>query len=125
MYEYQARIEKIIDGDTFEATVDLGFHTYSRQHFRLENYSAPEISGVEKEFGIIAQKKLEELLPVGEIIMLRSAKTEKFGRWLANVNWESGSLSDYLMKQGYGLAWDGRGPRPSFDLTKPFPVQRA
>lgn len=118
MFEYRVIITRILDGDTFDATVDLGFHTYSKQRFRLTNYSAPEIRGEEREMGLIAKQKLEEMLPVGSEWAVRSEKTEKFGRWLAEIAWSDGqSLSSYLISLGYGLIWNGKGKRPRFDPT--------
>ena len=122
MFEYKRAIKNIIDGDTLEASVDLGFHTYSRQRFRLVNYSAPEVHGQEKAFGIIAKSKLEELLPLESEVIFSSTKTEKFGRWLADVTYQGRSLSDLLVELGYGLPWNGRGTRPSFDLDRAYPI---
>lgn len=51
MYKYNAYIKRVVDGDTFDAEVDLGFHTWSKQRFRINGYSAPEIRGVEKDMG--------------------------------------------------------------------------
>lgn len=116
MFEYQAAIDKIIDGDTFDAKVDLGFHTYSKQRFRLIGYSAPEVRGSERNMGLIAKKRLEELLAIGTTITLKSEKTEKFGRWLAEIPWTNGqTLSEFLIAEGYGLSWNGKGKRPQFD----------
>ena len=91
---------------------------------RLTHYAAPEISGVERPLGLIAKQKLEELLPVDTIVTIRSHKTDKFGRWLAEIFWDEGSLSDFLIKQGYGLPYNNlKGEKnPSFDPKKPYPL---
>lgn len=124
MYQYKARIKNIVDGDTFDAEVDLGFHNWTKQRFRLNGYSAPEVRGAEKNIGIIAKAKLVELLPEGALITIASTKTEKFGRWLADVTLENGrSLSDHLIALGYGLPWDGKGKKPPFSLTK-YPIRK-
>jgi micrococcal nuclease len=126
MYEYQATIIRIVDGDTFDADVDLGFHTISRQRFRIRGYSAPEMSGLEREMGSKAKEKLAEVLPLHSVIRLASAKTEKFGRWLADVTLEGGgALALYLIKEGYGLPWDGSGKRPVFDVKGAYPMRGA
>jgi len=80
MYQYNACVKRIVDGDTFDAEVDLGFHNWTKQRFRLNGYPAAEVRGVEKNIGIIAKAKLEELLPDGALIIISSTKTEKFGR---------------------------------------------
>jgi endonuclease YncB( thermonuclease family) len=125
MYQYNAYVKRIIDGDTFDAEVDLGFHTWSKQRFRVSGYSAPEIRGIEKNIGVIAKAKLEELLPINGQIILTSTKTEKFGRWLADVILEEyGSLTEYLIALGYGLPWDGKGKRPPFDPAQ-YPINNS
>ncbi len=123
MYQYEARIEKIIDGDTIEFTLDLGFHVYFREQMRLADYAAPEIKGLERELGIVAKQKLEELLPLNKVFRINSKKTDKYGRWLADVEWtENQSLSRFLINQGYGLPWNGIGLSPKFDPTKAYPL---
>jgi micrococcal nuclease len=123
MYQYNAYVKKIIDGDTFDAEIDLGFHTWSKQRFRLNGYSAPEIRGLEKSIGVMAKAKLTELLPINKLILLTSTKTEKFGRWLADVTLEdNGLLTEYLITLGYGLPWDGKGKKPYFDLAQ-YPIK--
>lgn len=73
-----------------------------------------------------AKAKLEEVLPIHSVVRLTSTKTEKFGRWLADVTLSSGeSLAAYLIKEGYGLPWDGSGKRPVFDPAGPSPVRGA
>ena len=89
-----------------------------------DGYSAPEVEKAEREIGLIAKQKLEELLPLGSFWTIKSTKTEKFGRWLADVSREDGqTLSAYLIEQGYGLPWNGKGTRPGFDLTT-YPLPR-
>jgi micrococcal nuclease len=124
MYQYEARVERIVDGDTIEFTVDLGFHLYFREQMRLAHYAAPEIKGPERPLGIIAKQKLEDLLPVGTVVNIRSHKTEKFGRWLAEVAWKDGSLSDLLIQQGYGLRYDNNRneKNPTFDPNAAYPL---
>ena len=124
MYQYQAYVRKIVDCDTFDADVDLGFHNWTKQRFRLKGYSAPEVRGVEKNIGFIAKAKLEELIPEGALITLSSTKTEKFGRWLAEVALKDGSsLTEHLISLGYGLSWDGKGKKPKFSLSR-YPIKK-
>ncbi len=79
-YKYDARVEKIIAGDTTEFLVDRGFHPYFKEQMRLAHYAAPEINGAERPLGLIAKHQLEELLPVGPIGTIHSHKTGKYGR---------------------------------------------
>jgi endonuclease YncB( thermonuclease family) len=82
------------------------------------------MSGLEREMGSKAKEKLAEVLPLHSVIRLASAKTEKFGRWLADVTLEGGeSLALYLIKEGYGLPWDGSGKHPVFDVKGAYPMR--
>ena len=103
----------------------LGFTLYFREQMRLAHYAAPETRGIEKPLGLIAKQKLEEILPVGIIVTITSHKTEKFGRWLAEVTVNKQILSDILIKQGYGLPWDSRPDeiKPQFDPSAPYPLK--
>jgi len=124
MYHYEARVERIVDGDTIEFSVDLGFHMYFREQMRLAHYAAPEIKGPERALGLVAKQKLEELLPTGTIVTIQSQKTEKYGRWLAQVTWGDSTLSEYLIGEGYGIGYDNKRneKNPTFDPSTPYPL---
>ena len=91
---------------------------------RLAHYAAPEIKGVERPLGLIAKQKLEELLSIGTIVTIQSYKTEKYGRWLADVSLKGGSLADLLITLGYGVRYENLRDEknPTFDPTAPYPL---
>lgn len=123
MYQYKAKVEKVIDGDTIEFAIDLGFHMYFREQMRLADYAAPEIEGSERPLGSIAKEMLEGLLPVGTVVIMNSKKTDKYGRWLADISWEGTSLSNYLIELGYGVAWNKTNQNNlKFDPSQPYPI---
>jgi len=111
----QAEITAWIDGDTFEATVDLGFRVLTRQRFRLMGYNAPELTGPEAPFGRQALDVVRRLLPAGSRVPLYADRDDSFGRWLAHV-WLDAEprqpLVPWLIEHGWGVAWDGSGKRP-------------
>lgn len=115
MYTYNMKIIRVLDGDTFEAEVDLGFKIWAKDKFRIFGYSAPEIHGEEKRFGLIAKAKLEEYFKIGEIYIVNTIKPDKYGRWLASFPDRTFVLN--LIKQGYGMPWDGQSPRPIFNFS--------
>jgi micrococcal nuclease len=123
-YQYRAVIIEVIDADTFLASVDLGFYTYSRQHFRLRHYYAPESDGREAPLGIIGTTKLREYLPVGKEISIRTEKTDSFGRWLADVDYDGVSLSKILSDLGYGVLRPNKkkSDKITFDPALPYPL---
>lgn len=49
MYEYKAKVIRVVDGDTIEVELDLGFHTFRKEHIRLLRVNTPEVWGVKKE----------------------------------------------------------------------------
>ena len=101
MYEYQAYVERIVDGDTFEATVDLGFGVSIKQTFRLRGVDTPETfrprCEAEREHG--AQAKLFVMRwMLHHKVTIESSKTGKYGRWLAIVKNNGEYLHEELRK---------------------------
>lgn len=86
MYEYKAVITNVVDGDTFDMDIDLGFNIHIHERVRLLDVDTPENRSVEKRLGKAvtqyAQKHFE-----GKEVLLQSSKnkTDSFGRWLAEV----------------------------------------
>mgnify|MGYP003393032177 CR=1 FL=1 len=124
MWTYQATVARVVDGDTFDATVDVGFYHYTQQRFRLMGYNAPEVHGVEKPMGLQAKNALILALN-GDGVILRTFKGDSFGRWLASVEIERGDLVEALITGGWGVRWDGKGERPRFDPSKAYPLEHA
>jgi micrococcal nuclease len=112
MYEYKVeKILKVIDGDTVDVLVDLGFHTYLEKRVRLSGINAPEIrtrDKAEKAKGKLAKKKLQELLNAEDIIceqgreglILRSYGAGKFGRVIGDILKDNVNLGQLLLQQG-------------------------
>jgi micrococcal nuclease len=84
MYKYNAVVERVIDGDTFIAVIDLGFNISIRERIRMLGINAPEVHGDSKEKGLDAKAFLTEILE-GEKVILETEKDDDFGRWLARV----------------------------------------
>lgn len=87
MWTYRAEITQVIDGDTVEAIVDLGFGVRMKQKFRLYGINAPEMRGGSHEAGLAAQSQLKKLIREGGPISLqtRKDKQEKYGRYLCTL----------------------------------------
>lgn len=124
MWTYHATVTRVVDGDSIEATVDVGFYHYCTQRFRLMGYNAPELTGEERQMGAIAAAALSEMILLKDVT-LRTHKGDSFGRWLADVTLENNDdLVANLIGAGYGVAWDGRGARPRFDPQAIYPLVR-
>lgn len=112
MYEYRARIVRVIDGDTVEADIDLGFHISVRKTLRLSGINAPETRGTERPHGLAATRFLEQLIPdlTGgsnelTVCTLKDA-TGKYGRCLAVLLAGDRNLNEAMIEAGHAVAAD-------------------
>lgn len=100
MYEYKATVINIYDGDTIRADIDLGFGVIIKnQALRLYGINAPEVTGEERESGLISRDKLRELLLNKEVIIktYKDSK-EKYGRYLATIQLNDIIVNDWLVE---------------------------
>ena len=109
MYEYRATIARWIDGDTVVLDVDLGFYTTVRQTFRLAGIDAPELRSKDPDERVAALAALEfckRECPVLSTVTVKSKKTGKYGRWLAEVYTGVDCLNDRLVEAGHARIRD-------------------
>lgn len=88
MYEYRAECVKVVDGDTVRMRVDLGFHLTFTDNFRLAGVDTPELRSRDEGERSRAQKAkaaVEALLASDRELMIRTEKSDKYGRWLAHL----------------------------------------
>lgn len=90
MYEYRCRIVRVVDGDTVDVDIDLGFGVMlANERVRIVGIDTPESrtsDPVEKVFGKLASAKVSEVLPEGSWHVLRSEEFKgKFGRILGDI----------------------------------------
>ncbi len=117
VYYYKAKVNRVIDGDTIDIMIDLGFGIFKSVHARLWGINAPEISKPkdQEEYlkGLQTKIYLEDWMKQNAsdgLIVIRShngkaLKQEKYGRWLVevypiNFTNETQSLNDLLIKEG-------------------------
>ncbi|OQA53591.1 MAG: hypothetical protein BWY44_00139 [Candidatus Omnitrophica bacterium ADurb.Bin292] len=82
LYTYAATLDRVVDGDTIVARVDLGFRTYITGTFRLRGLDAPELgSTAGQRSKLFVTKTLEPCA----FLVIRTYKQEKYGRFLADV----------------------------------------
>lgn len=86
-YKYNAKVLRVVDGDTIDADVELGFNVRMKIRFRLSGFDAPETyrpkSDDEKQAGIKATEALEGLIG-GKDVIIESNKFGKY-RYLAKI----------------------------------------
>lgn len=86
MYQYSAAVDRVVDGDTLDLIVDLGFKVKLQERFRLASIDAPESYGTRaSEAGRASCLFLAGILPEGSPVRIRTQKTGKFNRWVAEV----------------------------------------
>jgi micrococcal nuclease len=106
-YVYKIKgIIKIVDGDTVDLLIDLGFDTYIEKRIRLYGINTPETRTrdlEEKEKGLAAKSRLEELceLSNNESLILKSYGTGKYGRVLGELIKNGEVLNDILLAEGH------------------------
>jgi len=103
MYEYNSRILRVVDGDTIDVDIDLGFGiTMVNQRIRLQGVDTPESRTrdlEEKKFGLLAKRVVETYCPEGNKIVLVTTKDDrgKFGRILGDFKVYDAKIDAWLM----------------------------
>jgi len=91
MYEYKCEVTRVVDGDTIDVILDLGFNIFHKCRVRLYGIDTPESrtrDKDEKARGLLAKYFLENSINHGKIVVLRTKMKDsrgKFGRILASV----------------------------------------
>lgn len=112
MYEYKATIVRVVDGDTVDIDISLGFQVSTRQRVRLNGINAPEMNTPE---GKASKAYLSDLLSVGAVVMVDSVKPgggDKYGRYLAFIDNGGVSINTKMVSDGFAKPWDGQGTKP-------------
>ena len=112
MYKYKAKIARIVDGDTMDIVVDLGFKITTHQRIRLEGINTPETYNVKKgseeyKKGMAAKEFVINRIESNnfEALVETEKDTGKFGRYIATV-WlddSTTSLNDELVEKGFAV----------------------
>lgn len=127
MYEYRVKeVVGIIDGDTIDLVIDLGFDVAITSRIRLAGIDAPESrtsDKAEKVLGFEAKEYLTQQLKNAKPIIIRTEKidsSEKYGRILGwiYVNNELDSINSKMINNGYAWAYLGETKIKDFDMLK-------
>ena len=113
MYEYECTIRRVVDGDTIDVDVDLGFGTWRcSERIRLYGVDTPECrtrDAEEKAAGLLAKEFVEEALHVGETYTLTTKEKGKFGRYLGTIYLtEETSINAALVKERLAVPYFGQ-----------------
>tara|TARA_Y100000287_G_C13899540_1_gene199951 strand:- start:67 stop:498 length:432 start_codon:yes stop_codon:yes gene_type:complete len=120
MYEYKCEIIRVVDGDTVDVNIDLGFNTWLwKERIRLKGIDTPESrtrDPEEKKAGLYAKDVVENFLPVGSTQILKTFKDKsgKYGRTLGDFVIFDGqedrqrTLVEYMIQHYIGVAYEGQ-----------------
>ena len=113
-FTYNAIVTRVVDGDTVDVDIDLGFGIwYRNQRIRLMGVDTPEVRTrdlVEKKFGLLAKSIVEGFCPVGKEVLLQTELDDKgkFGRILGVIVSDETNVNDYLIENHYAVAYEGQ-----------------
>lgn len=104
-YTYVAKVNRVVDGDTFDCKVDLGFEITIKQRFRLRNIDTPEVRGEEREDGLRVKEHVKDLIENKEVLV-ETFKLGKYGRYVVEIYVPTDGglleLSSHLLEEGMG-----------------------
>ena len=120
MYNYNAVLVRVVDGDTVDAMIDLGFDIQVKKRIRLAGINAPESrtrNKVEKKLGLAAKERLIELMEgAANVFEIESKELGKYGRVIGKIyiNKLAGKdvitqvcINDILVNEGHATEYDG------------------
>jgi micrococcal nuclease len=108
-YIRHCTLHRVIDGDTLDVVVDLGFRRFSRERIRLAGIDAPEPKGPTAAQGTEATEFVKEWCAKASDsgpLILDSHRADSFGRWLGSIfNAEGESLAQALVGSGHAVTY--------------------
>ena len=122
-YIYRIKqITKVVDGDTIDADIDLGFDISLTKRIRLAGVDTPEsrtADANEKKYGLQSKEWLKHKVENAEHILIKTElpdSTEKYGRIIGHlfVNDQETSLNDQMIVEGYAWTYDGGTKKKNF-----------
>ena len=123
MYEYNCKIVRVVDGDTVDVDIDLGFGIWMhKERIRVHGIDTPESRTrdyMEKIFGKLAADTVEKFLPVGsrQTLITVKDKAGKFGRILGKLKIFDGqqdretTLNEWMVRNYYAVEYHGQSKR--------------
>jgi len=122
-YIYRIKqILKVVDGDTIDADIDLGFDISLSKRIRLAAVDTPESRTAdvnEKKYGLQSKEWLKHKVENAKNILIKTElpdSTEKYGRIIGHlfINDQETSLNDQMINEGYAWTYDGGTKKKNF-----------
>ena len=133
MYEYYVRkVENVVDGDTIDADIDLGFDISLTKRIRLAGIDTPESRTAdvyEKKLGLQAKDWLKHKLENAKDIIIKTElpdSTEKYGRIIGHIfiNGEEVSINNQMIAEGHAWNYDGGTKAKDFNILKEIRIAK-
>lgn len=111
LYTYEATVLRIVDGDTAELCIDLGFTISWTSTCRFYGINTPELKSKDKqvrEYAKTAKAQTESHLPIGSKIKIISRELDKYGRPLVDIYCGEDNtlhLNQWLVDNGYAIVY--------------------
>jgi micrococcal nuclease len=121
MYEYVvSQVVKIVDGDTLDVIIDVGFDMMRKERIRINRVDTPEsktTNELEKKLGLEAKEYVEYWISNQKQIKIKTIKDDKYGRILGELYGDNGDcLNDLLLQNGYAWEYHGDTKIKDFNL---------
>ena len=110
MFNYNCSLIRVIDGDTIDVNIDLGFNIWHKGRIRMAGIDTPESrtrNKEEKVLGLAAKSRLKELLKKKKLSINCTKEKGKFGRILADVLANDININKQLMDEGHARPYQG------------------
>lgn len=106
-YKYKGRIKRVVDADTVDAELDLGFGITMTQRFRIDGFDAPETwrprNEAEKIHGTEATQRAIQLIEEEDLIFITSKTAGIYGRYGAQIFLKDGrDYAEVMLQEGFG-----------------------
>ena len=122
MYEYKVdRVLRVVDGDTIDIVIDLGFGLSKKERVRVAGIDTPEKrtrDPIEKKYGLEATDFMTKLLENSKVLVVRTEKDGKYGRMLGWFYDDANhmSLNEQMIECGYAWEYDGGTKQKDFSI---------
>jgi micrococcal nuclease len=101
VYQYAARLVRVVDADTLVLDLDLGFYQWRlNRSYRLARINAPELATPE---GVLAKAALVDRLSDTDHYLVATQKADSFDRWIVELYADGANLSDWLVANGHAV----------------------
>lgn len=118
-----AVLRHVVDGDTVDLAVDLGFRAWVHLRFRLEGIDTPEMKGPTKPMGVLARQHLYLQLAHKTLTIESMGEFGKYGgTWMGVIIANGYNVNLKMLHDGYAVAYGGNGARRAWDPNAEYPL---